>query len=53
MDLGSVSAGPVATTILVPVRAPAGVSYSSGFTDNILRVGVNYQFGGSPVVARY
>ena len=30
MDLGSVSAGPVATTILVPVRAPAGVSYFVG-----------------------
>jgi outer membrane immunogenic protein len=53
MDLGSVSAGPISTTILVPLRAPAGVSYSSGFTDNILRVGVNYQFGGGPVVARY
>jgi len=53
MDLGSVSAGPIATTILVPVRTAGGVSYSSGFTDNILRVGVNYQFGGSPVVAKY
>ncbi len=53
MDLGSVSAGPFATTILVPVRTPAGASYSSNFTDNILRVGVNYQFGGGPVVAKY
>lgn len=53
MDLGSVSAGPIATTILVPVRTNAGASYSSGFRDNILRVGVNYQFGGGPVVAKY
>jgi outer membrane immunogenic protein len=53
MDLGSVSAGPFATTILVPVRTNAGASYSSSFTDNILRVGVNYQFGGGPVVAKY
>ena len=52
MDLGSVSAGPIGTTILVPVRTPAGASYSSHFTDNILRVGVNYRFGG-PVVAKY
>jgi len=27
-------------------------SYSSNVTDNILRVGVNYKFGG-PVVAKY
>jgi outer membrane immunogenic protein len=46
MDLGSVNAGPIATTILVPVRTNAGASYSSHFTDNILRVGINYQFGG-------
>ena len=52
MDLGSVSAGPIATTILVPVRTNAGASYTSSFTDNIVRVGVNYRFGG-PVVARY
>jgi outer membrane immunogenic protein len=52
MDLGTVSAGPIATTILVPVRTNAGASYSSHFTDDILRVGVNYHFSG-PVVARY
>ena len=53
MDLGTVNGGPVATTILVPPnRANAGASYSSHFTDNILRVGVNYRFGG-PVVAKY
>ena len=53
MDLGTVSAGPIALTgILVPVRTTAAASYSSHFTDNILRVGVNYHFSG-PVVARY
>lgn len=52
MDLGTVSAGPIATTILVPVRTNGAASYSSHFTDNILRVGLNYHFSG-PVVARY
>jgi len=53
MDLGTVSAGPIALTgILVPVRTTGAVSYSSHFTDNILRVGVNYHFSG-PVVAKY
>ena len=53
MDLGTVSAGPIALTgILVPVRTTTAASYSSHFTDNILRVGVNYHFSG-PVVARY
>jgi outer membrane immunogenic protein len=51
MDLGTVSAGPIATTILGPVRTPLAVSYASHFTDNILRVGVNYHFSGP--VARY
>jgi outer membrane immunogenic protein len=52
MDLGTASAGPIATTILVPVRTNAGVSYSSHFTDNILRVGFNYILN-APVVAKY
>ncbi len=53
MDLGTVSAGPVQLTgILVPGRTVAGLSYSSHFTDNMFRIGVNYHFGG-PVVARY
>jgi outer membrane immunogenic protein len=46
MDLGTVNSGAIATTIVVPVRTAAGVAYSSHFTDNILRVGVNYRFGG-------
>jgi len=53
MDLGRVSAGPiVATGILVPGPSIGAVSYSSHFTDNIVRVGVNYLFNG-PAVARY
>jgi outer membrane immunogenic protein len=52
MDLGTVSFGPLATTLLVPVRTNAGASYSSHFTDNMLRVGVNYIFN-APVVAKY
>ena len=52
MDLGTVNAGPFATTILGTTRNALAASYSSHFTDNILRVGVNYNFSG-PVVARY
>jgi outer membrane immunogenic protein len=53
MDLGSVGAGPVPLTgILVPVRTVGGLSYTSHFTDNILRAGINYKFGG-PMVANY
>jgi len=52
MDLGTVSAVPIQTTLLGPVRTPLGASFSSHFTDNILRVGVNYIFN-SPVVAKY
>jgi outer membrane immunogenic protein len=47
MDLGTVNGGPVPLTgIIVPVRTEAGLSYSSHFTDNIVRVGVNYHFNG-------
>jgi outer membrane immunogenic protein len=28
-------------------------NYSSHVHDNVLRVGVNYKFGGGPVVAKY
>ncbi len=53
MDLGTVSAGPIAATgILVPVRTTGAVSYSSHFTDNIVRVGLNSIFN-APVVAKY
>jgi len=51
MDLGTVDAGPIGTTIVNTLRRPVAVSYSSHFTDNILRVGLNYHFSGP--VARY
>jgi outer membrane immunogenic protein len=51
MDLGTVSASFI-TPILTPAGSLLGIRYSSHITDNILRVGVNYRFGG-PVVARY
>lgn len=51
MDLGSQS-GPFVTTIGAFGGGAITTSYSSHFTDNILRVGVNYRFGG-PVVAKY
>jgi len=54
MDLGTVNGGPVGLTgILVPVRTEAGLSYSSHFTDNIVRAGVNYHFNEPAVVAKY
>jgi outer membrane immunogenic protein len=47
MDLGTVNGGPLPLTgIIAPGRTEAGLSYSSHFTDNILRVGVNYHFTG-------
>jgi outer membrane immunogenic protein len=51
MDLGTVDVGPTTTTIVNTLRRPVAVSYSSHFTDNILRVGLNYHFSGP--VARY
>ena len=59
MDLGSVGASVVspracfgAPAFGCGVNLPATASSSVKFTDNILRVGVNYKFGG-PVVAKY
>ena len=46
VDLGTVSG-----TFTAPAGAPTS-TFSSHITDNVLRVGVNYKFGG-PVVARY
>jgi outer membrane immunogenic protein len=48
MDFGRFN---TATFTLAP-GSPIGVNVSSKFTDNILRAGINYKFGG-PVVARY
>lgn len=45
IDLGTVS-GSFLTPISAPGGAPVTVRYSSHITDNILRVGVNYRFGG-------
>jgi len=51
MDLGRTS-GTFATTVGALGGGTLVSSYNSRITDNILRVGVNYRFGG-PVVARY
>jgi outer membrane immunogenic protein len=42
----TISAGGVVTTLVL------NSNYSSRITDNVLRVGLNYRFGG-PVVAKY
>jgi len=51
MDLGHVS-GSFVTPIVAPSGAFVVAGYNSHITDNILRVGVNYRWGG-PVVAKY
>jgi outer membrane immunogenic protein len=51
IDLGNVS-GSFVTPIVAPSGAFVTSSYTSHITDNILRVGVNYKWGG-PVVAKY
>ena len=45
IDLGNVS-GTFITPVTAPSGAPVTVRYSSNITDNILRFGVNYRFGG-------
>jgi outer membrane immunogenic protein len=51
VDLGKVS-GSFATTAAAFGGGTITSNFSSRVTDNVLRVGVNYKFGG-PVVARY
>jgi outer membrane immunogenic protein len=51
VDLGRVS-GSFTTAIGASGGGTLLTNYSSRVTDNVLRVGVNYKFGG-PVVARY
>ena len=51
VDLGHVS-GTFATTLTALGGGFVTTSYNSHITDNILRAGVNYKFGG-PVVAKY
>ena len=48
MDLGRFNTN----TVLLTNTPPIGATYSSRITDNIVRAGINYRFGG-PVVARY
>jgi outer membrane immunogenic protein len=51
VDLGKMS-GSFLTTIPALGGGFLTSNYSSRITDNVLRVGVNYKFGG-PVVAKY
>ena len=51
MDLGRTS-GTFETTVGALGGGFLASNYNSRITDNILRVGVNYRFGG-PVVANY
>jgi outer membrane immunogenic protein len=51
VDLGRVN-GSFATTLGALGGGVITTSYNSRITDNVLRAGVNYKFGG-PVVARY
>lgn len=55
-DLGSVNYPGGLLLATVPVNTPRysiSSSASADFTGNIARVGVNYRWGGSPVVAKY
>jgi outer membrane immunogenic protein len=51
IDLGNISG-----SFITPVVSPSGnfvvANYNSHITDNVLRVGINYRWGG-PVVAKY
>lgn len=52
VDLGRTS-GSFLTTLPAFGGGVLSSNYSSRITDNVLRVGVNYKFGGGPVVAKY
>ena len=52
LDLGAVS-GTFASNVLSPDGVtPLTSGFHSHFTDNMVRAGLNYKFGG-PVVAKY
>lgn len=51
VDLGTVSSS-FGTALVAPSGALAGSSSTAHITDNVLRAGINYRFGG-PVVAKY
>ncbi|WP_296522524.1 outer membrane protein [Rhodoplanes sp.] len=42
-----------ALTRVIDTTSTRNTAISTGFTDNILRVGINYKFDPTPVVARY
>jgi len=52
VDLGKTS-GSFLTTIPALGGGVLTSNFSSRITDNVLRVGINYRFGGAPVVAKY
>ena len=61
-NLGSGTVGPTTVTTFLGTAGPTlqttttstvAATTSSRFSDNIFRVGLNYRFGGGPVVARY
>jgi len=45
--------GYVVKTLQTTTTSTVAATTSSRFSDNIFRVGLNYRFGGGPVVARY
>jgi outer membrane immunogenic protein len=63
MDLGHVGGSSANTTTITTVGPVGGITtttttnlayqFNTKFTDNIVRVGLNYKFGGGAVVARY
>lgn len=63
MDLGHVGGSSANTTTVTSVGPIGGITtttttnlaylFNTKFTDNIVRVGLNYKFGGGAVVARY
>jgi outer membrane immunogenic protein len=63
MDLGHVGGSSANTTSIAAVGPVGGITtttttnlaylFNTKFTDNIVRVGLNYRFGGGPIVAKY
>ena len=63
MDLGNVGGSSANTTAATTWRYPGMAHYNNDynlayqfntkFTDNIVRVGLNYKFGGGPILAKY
>ena len=63
MDLGNVGGSSANTTSISTVGPIGGITtttttnlayvFNTKFTDNIVRVGLNYRFGGGPIVAKY